>query len=82
ILILIMSALGGSMIPLFFMPRFMQDLAVVSVNYWSIQAFFDIFARDTGLLPILVKVGVLAGIALSLMILSIHFFGKNILRHR
>ena len=80
ILILIMSAMGGSMIPLFLMPRIMQDIAVVSVNYWSIQAFFDIFARDAGFLAVLWKAGILTGIAAFLMILSAFFFRKNILR--
>ena len=33
IIIMLMSAIGGSMIPLFVMPEIMQQIAVVSVNY-------------------------------------------------
>jgi len=40
IVILIMSAIGGSMMPIFIMPEFMQKIAVFSVNYWSINGFF------------------------------------------
>lgn len=78
ILILIMSALGGSMIPLFFMPRFMQEIAVVSVNYWSIQAFFDIFIRDAGWRDILVKNAILFGIAALLMTMSAVLFRRSL----
>src|SRR6185436_17963589 len=40
LIILVMSAVGGSMIPLFLMPSWMQKIAVVSVNYWGIQGFY------------------------------------------
>ena len=39
IVIMAMSAIGGSMVPLFIMPAIMQKIAVVSVNYWGIQGF-------------------------------------------
>ena len=64
IIVMVMSAIGGSMIPIFMMPEIMQKAAVVSVNYWGIQGFYDIFLE---LLPItdikfLSKVFVLIGI--------------------
>jgi hypothetical protein len=64
IVVLVMSAIGCSMIPIFIMPEIMQKIAVVSVNYWGIQGFYDIFLN---LLPItditfLSKVFVLIGI--------------------
>jgi len=40
-----MSCIGGSMIPLFAMPLFMQKISVFSVNYWGVQGFYDIFWR-------------------------------------
>ncbi|HET6990037.1 MAG TPA: ABC transporter permease, partial [Bacteroidia bacterium] len=46
VLVLSMSAIGGSMIPTFLMPVFMQKLSVVSINYWSIQGFYDIYWRN------------------------------------
>jgi hypothetical protein len=54
------------MIPLFFMPAFMQKLAVFSVNYWSIQAFYDILGRDADWAVFIWKAGVLIAIAAGL----------------
>ncbi len=81
LIILVMSAIGGSMVPLFLMPEFMQKAAVVSVNYWSIQGFFDIFWRQ---LPVydatfLGRVAVLIGIGILLNALAVIFFKKNVL---
>ncbi len=78
IVILIMSAIGGSMIPLIFMPAFMQKMAVISVNYWAIQGFFDILGRDASLLAVLPKIGVLILIGTALTFLSVFFYQRNI----
>ena len=42
-IVLVMSGIGGSMIPVFAMPEIMQKIAVASVNYWGIQGIYDIF---------------------------------------
>lgn len=80
IVILFMSAIGGSMIPLFIMPLFMQHFAVISVNYWSIQGFYDIFWRQNGLQGIAYNVVVLLGMSALLLTVSAFFYRKNILR--
>jgi len=80
IIILIMSAVGGSMIPLFVMPEIMQKIAVVSVNYWGIQGFYDIFWRNLSLVEILPKMGILVGIGLTMSLISVRLFKKNILK--
>jgi len=82
IIILVMSAIGGSMMPLFIMPEFMQKIAVFSVNYWGMQGFFDIFWR---LLPFtdsvfLSRVLVLIGIGTLLNWIAFLLFRKNILK--
>lgn len=82
LIILVMSAVGGSMIPIFFMPALMQKAAVFSVNYWSIQGFFDIFWRN---LPVtsptfLSRIAVLLFIGVSLNTLALIMFKKNILK--
>ncbi|MGV6828322.1 MAG: ABC transporter permease [Flavobacteriales bacterium] len=77
IIILIMSAIGGSMIPLFFMPEIMQKIAVVTVNYWGIQGFYDIFWRNLPLLEIVPKMLVLLGMGLVMTLISIRLFNKN-----
>ncbi len=80
IIILLMSAIGGSMIPLFVMPAIMQKIAVVSLNYWGIQGFFDIFWRNLPLIDILPKIGVLLVIGLVMTLISIRLFKKNMLK--
>ena len=80
IVVLIMSAIGGSMIPLFFMPAFMQKLAVFSVNYWSIQAFYDILGRDADWAVFIWKAGVLIAIAAGLTAISLYLFRRMVRR--
>ncbi len=80
ILILFMSGIGGSMIPLYIMPSFMQNAAVISVNYWSIQGFYDIFWRKAAFVDVLDNACILIGIAAGILSVSLFFFRKNILR--
>jgi ABC-2 type transport system permease protein len=81
LIILSMSAIGGSMIPSFIMPTWMQHISPISINYWSIQGFYDIFWRQ---LPItsfafLERVIVLIVIGTGLSIFSFWLFRKNVL---
>jgi len=79
-LILTMSAIGGSMIPLFAMPPIMQKIAVVSVNYWGIQGFYDIFSRNLSLVELLPRIIVLLGIGLVMSFISLRLFKKNLFK--
>lgn len=78
LIIMTMSALGGSMIPLFIMPEFMQKIAVLSLNYWGIQGFYDIFWRNLAFVDILPRMLVLVGIGGVMLLISIPLFKKNI----
>ena len=80
LVILVMSAIGGSMIPLFVMPAIMRKIAVISINYWGIQGFYDIFWRSLPLSEILPKVFLLFGIGIVLSLLSVRFFNKNVIK--
>jgi ABC-2 type transport system permease protein len=82
IIVLIMSGIGGSMIPIFVMPEFMQKISVISVNYWGVQGFYDIFWRLLPLTDItfLTKVFVLIGIGTILNFLALLLFKKNIVK--
>jgi ABC-type Na+ efflux pump permease subunit len=79
IIILVMSALGGSMIPLFIMPAIFQKIAVLSVNYWGIQGFYDLFWRVLPLADIIPKIMVLMGMGLIFTMTSIWLFRKRIM---
>lgn len=82
LIVLTMSAIGGSMIPTFIMPEFMQKISVISINYWSIQGFYDIYWRA---LPFsdptfLMRPLVLVIIGTVMMGISLVFFKKNVLK--
>lgn len=82
LIILVMSAIGGSMIPVIFMPEIMQKIAVLSVNYWSIQSFYDLFWRN---IPItewnyISRVLILLLIGIVLNVLAIVMFKRNVLK--
>ena len=79
-IILTMSAIGGSMIPLFAMPAIMQKIAVISVNYWGIQGFYDIFARNLSLVELLPRIAVLLGIGIVMSFISLRLFKKNLFK--
>jgi len=80
IIILIMSAIGGSMIPLFIMPVILQKIAFLSVNYWGIQGFYDIFWRNLPLEAILPKILILSGIGIFMTLASFLLFKKRIMK--
>ena len=80
IIILVMSAIGGSMIPLFIMPAILQKIALLSVNYWGIQGFYDIFWRNLPLEEILPKILILLSIGIFMTLASILLFKKRIMK--
>ena len=82
LIVLVMSGIGGSMIPIFIMPEFMQKISVFTVNYWEVQGYYDIFWR---LLPLtdstfLSRVFILFGAGTLLNIIALLMFKKNILK--
>ncbi len=80
IVIIVMSAIGGSMIPLFIMPSILQKIAFLSVNYWGIQGFYDLFWRELPLQDIFPKILILMGIGIFMTIASIGLFKKRIMK--
>jgi ABC-2 type transport system permease protein len=82
IIILVMSGIGGSMIPIFVMPEIMQKIAVFTVNYWGIQGIYDIFWKLIPLADItfLSRVFVLLCIGTFLDFVALLMFRRNILK--
>ena len=66
-LVLTMSALGGSWWPLNIQPPFMQDLAHFTITAWAMDGFYELLIFDTGLSGIMEEVGVL-------LLMSVVFF--------
>jgi len=68
------------MIPLFIMPAILQKIAFLSVNYWGIQGFYDLFWRVVPLKEILPKILILLGIGVFMTLASIQLFKKRIMK--
>jgi ABC-2 type transport system permease protein len=64
ILILTMSALGGSMFPRFLMTETMQKIGLVTFNAWALDGYLKVFWRDAPVWQLWPQVGVLASLAI------------------
>ncbi|UCD24778.1 MAG: ABC transporter permease, partial [Gemmatimonadota bacterium] len=64
IAVLILSALGGSMVPRFLMPRFLQEVGWTTPNAWALEAYTSIFWRDEAVTALVLPVGLLLAAAI------------------
>lgn len=44
-LVLLFSAVGGSMVPRLMMPGWLQDIGIATPNYWVIEGYYGLLAR-------------------------------------
>lgn len=68
IVILIMSAVGGSMFPRFLMPEWMQNYGLLTFNAWALDGYQKVFWRGEPILQLWPQVGVL--LVLTLVFLA------------
>ncbi|MFN2386999.1 MAG: ABC transporter permease [Thermoanaerobaculia bacterium] len=61
LVILVMSALGGSMFPRFLMPEKMQKIGLITLNAWALDGFQKVFWRDEPVFNLWPQVAVLLG---------------------
>jgi linearmycin/streptolysin S transport system permease protein len=61
LLVLSISAVGGSMFPRFLMPEAMQKAGLVVFNSWALEGFLKVFWREEPLLNLWPQVAVLLG---------------------
>jgi hypothetical protein len=61
LVILSISALGGSMFPRFLMPEGLKKLSLVAFNSWALEGFLDVLWRDLGPAAVLPEIAVLLG---------------------
>ena len=64
ILILTMSALGGSMFPRFLMSETMQKLGLLTFNAWALDGYLKVFWRNAPLWQLWPQVAVLSSLAI------------------
>lgn len=70
LLILMMSAIGGSMFPRYLMPPAVQKAGLFTINAWAIEGFNKVFWYDQPLKSLWPQVSVLVGIAIVLFVVA------------
>jgi ABC-2 type transport system permease protein len=75
--VVVLAALGGVWVPVFMMPNFMQIISNLSPMNWGLNAFYDVFLRNGGLLEILPEIGLLFLFFLATTIISIIYNNKK-----
>ncbi|MBI5768151.1 MAG: ABC transporter permease [Verrucomicrobia bacterium] len=71
LLVLTMSATGGAWFPTALMPEFMQTIGKFTLVYWSMEGFAQVLWAGQSLVQILPTIGILAGIAATVMSLAV-----------
>jgi ABC-2 type transport system permease protein len=70
LLILTMSAIGGSMFPRFLMPPNIQKAGLFTINAWAIDGFTKVFWRDLPVSALWPQVSVLLSVAIVLFLIA------------
>jgi ABC-2 type transport system permease protein len=73
LLILTLSAIGGSMFPRYIMPETMQKVGLLTFNAWAIDGYTKVFWRDEPVSHLAPQVGVLLGAGVLLFLAARHF---------
>ena len=77
LLILTMSAVGGSWFPVSMMPETIQFFSRFTITYWSIEGFQAVLWRGSGFVEILPFLGMLLGIGIVVNIISYFNFKRG-----
>jgi linearmycin/streptolysin S transport system permease protein len=72
LVVLSLSALGGSMFPRFLMPEAMQKAGLVLFNAWAIEGFTRVFWREEPLQSLIVPALVLIGSGVVFFATALH----------
>ncbi len=68
LVILLMSATGGSMMPRFLMPEWIKDVGLVTFNAWALDGYQKVFWYETELVALWPQVSVLAGLGVVFLV--------------
>ena len=77
LLILTMSAVGGSWFPVSMMPEIIQFFSRFTITYWSVEGFIAVLWRGLGFFELLRYLGMLLGIGLVVNIISYFNFRRG-----
>ena len=64
VLVLILSVVGGSMVPRFFMPLWLRELGWLTPNTWVLEAYSGIFWRGESLADLWLPCGLLLAVGI------------------
>lgn len=70
-LVLVASAIGGSMVPRYMMPPWLQDIGWFTPNAWAIEAYQGVLWRGQGLANLLPSLSTLAATALIGLVVAV-----------
>ena len=76
LIILTMSAIGGSMFPRFLMPETMKKVGLLTFNAWAIDGYTKVFWRDEPVSHLAPQVAVLLGSGMVLFLIARRFARK------
>ncbi len=71
---MVTSMIGGSWWPIEIAPKFMQNVAKFTPQYWAVNGLTKLITRGFGISSILTNFGILMGIAVISLILSVALF--------
>lgn len=69
-LVLLFSAIGGSMVPRFMMPGWLQNLGWATPNAWTIEGFYSVLARGLGASALIMPSVILISVTLICLALA------------
>ena len=75
--ILVMSMLGGSMMPVENFPPFIQKISQLTLNYWGLKAFHKAIEKDPFIEFIPILAGMM-GVGIVFSFIGSHFMKKNL----
>ncbi len=75
-IVLSLSAIGGSMFPRFLMSETLQKVSLVGFNAWALDGYLKVFWRETPLLGLLPQVGALLGFTVLFLLLARRFAAR------
>ncbi len=75
---ILLGAIGGIMVPKFYMPEVMQSLARLSPMSWGLDGFLDIFLRGLGPAEVLPEFLQLVSLGVLLLLLAGVIFERNL----
>lgn len=76
LVVLSLSAIGGSMFPRFLMSERLQKISLVGFNAWALDGYLKVFWRESSLAGLLPQVGALAAFTVLFLVLARRFASR------